>query len=77
MNTQTKQQVKPSLEKLAVDLFLHTYQNSNKYRGQRLGQAFYDHFKLGKMNHGPEFNTLYNKHGEEATKLIYSLFDIH
>lgn len=73
----TRTQIKPSLEKLALNLFLHSYQNSNKYRGKRLGQAFYDHFKLGKMTHGPEFNVLYNKDGVEATNLIYSLFDIH
>lgn len=60
-----------------VDLFFLTYEKSNKYRGQRMGQAFYNHFNLHKMNHGPEYDRLYEMDAQEAKKAIYDLFDIH
>lgn len=77
MTTQTKLQNKPSIEKREFDLFMFNYKNGAKYRGLRMGQAFYIHFHLHKMNHGPEYNKLYEMYTEEFNKNIHNLFTIH
>lgn len=77
MTIQTKLQDKPSIEKREFEAFMLSFKLTSKFRNQRLGQAFYNHFSLHKMNHGPEFNKLYELDAEQASKKIQELFTIH
>ena len=44
---------------------------------QRLGQAFYDHFKLHKLMDQTQLKNLFSKDGEEAKSCIREVFKIH
>ena len=43
---------------------------------QRLGQAFYNHFKLHKLKGQTSLHELYEADGDKASSLIHSLFSI-
>lgn len=47
---------------------------SGKFKGQRLGQAFYDHFKLHKLSDQDSLKNLYELEGKDAQQLISKLF---
>lgn len=49
---------------------------SNGFPGQRLGQAFYNHFNLHKMNNQEALCKLYEADGPEASQIIDSLFEV-
>ena len=61
------------IEKKAFEIFLHKYKNG-KFAGQRLGQAFYNHFKLDRVSDQEALLNLYQKDGEEALNLIKKIF---
>lgn len=67
---------RPSIEKKEFDEFLLKYRHGRKYRGQRLGQAFYDHFKLSKMDQSPALSKIYEAYGDNALALIHETFNI-
>ena len=48
--------------------------HSGKFKGQRLGQAFYDHFKLHKLSDQDSLKNLYELEGKDAQQLISKLF---
>ena len=61
------------LEKKQLEVFKNLWFNG-KFRNQRYGQAFYNHFKLHKLSNQDSLQNLYEKDGEEAKKLIGKLF---
>lgn len=62
-----------SLELRAYNQFLKQY-NEGCFPGQRIGQAFYNEFKLHKMHRQGDLKGLYEKDGSEAINLINQIF---
>ena len=69
------EQQKPSIEKYAYQKFMDSFKKGQL--GKRLGQAFYDHFKLRKLMDQTQLKNLYSKDGEEAKSCIREVFKIH
>lgn len=63
-------------EQKAVENFFKTYNDSILYRGLRLGQAFYQRFKLEKLSDQTQAQKLYQLDGEEAKAFIRQNFSI-
>ena len=64
------------VEQFEYDRFMKMF-NGGKYNGQRLGQAFYNHFNLHKLVNQDQLKNLYNKDGEVAKACISEVFKIH
>jgi hypothetical protein len=64
---------KLQIEKYAYTLFMKQWKEG-KFNGQRLGQAFYNHFNMHKICDQTRLRSLYQKDGDEATALIKQLF---
>ena len=60
-----------TFEKEEFDLFLKELK-SGKYRGQRVGQAFYNHFNLHKVSDQSKLQNIYAKDGKRAVAWIVS-----
>lgn len=70
--------LRPSIEKKYFDDFMETFKRpGGRYARLRLGQAFYNHFNLHKMNHSGLIHALYEKDGAAATAAIHDLFEVH
>lgn len=67
---------KPSIEAHKWHLFRTDFTNG-KYKGQRLGQAFYNEFRLFKFVDQAYLRNLYEYDGSAADKLIRELFNFH
>ena len=65
----------PSIEQDAFDRFLKKFK-AGKFKGQRLGQAFYDEFKLYRMTDQAALFNLYAKDGDHAANLIRQIFKL-
>lgn len=64
-----------SIEKAKLDEFYRLY-NSNRFSGQRLGQAFFNHFELHKcVQYKPQLDRLYNMDGDSAKHYISMLVE--
>jgi len=74
MNTAVKIN-KCSIEQREYQKFMKMYKDG-KFGTQRLGQAFYNHFNLHKVDDQDSLFNLYAKDGDNATNLIKQLFDI-
>lgn len=61
------------LEKHAYHEFLKLWHADN-FKGQRLGQAFYDYFQLHKLADQDQLRGLYEKDGSDAHKVIGQVF---
>jgi hypothetical protein len=61
------------LEKKAYHDFLKLW-HGDKFRELRLGQAFYEHFKLYRLADQDQLHGLYEKDGDEAHKVIGQVF---
>lgn len=61
------------LEKRAHDDFKAMWRKG-KFQGQRYGQAFYDHFKLGRLQDQGQLCGLYEADGDSAHKIIGQVF---
>lgn len=70
MSTKTAQL---ELEKRAYEGF-RTLWWKGKYQGQRYGQAFYNHFRLGRMKNQAQLRGLYEADGDAAHKIIGQVF---
>lgn len=68
------EQGKLQLEKHQYDLFLKEYKNGTKYKSQRLGQAFYNHFNMHKLANQKQLNGLYELDGDIAKQCIATVF---
>lgn len=66
---------KLSIENREYERFLESFKNG-KMGTQRLGQAFYDHFKLYRLVNQAALQNLYAKDGEHAKASILSIFDL-
>ncbi len=64
-----------SIEKRQYDKFCAEF-NDKTFGTQRLGQAFYDYFKLGRMTNQDQLSNLYAKDGEAAKAAILAIFDL-
>lgn len=64
---------KLQLEERAFKNFMQLYKKG-KFGNQRLGQAFYDHFKLHRLVDQKQLNNLHSKDGDAAVSCIRSVF---
>ena len=69
--------MKISIEAKEWDNFIKQWSTPEWHRNLRFGQAFYNYFNLYKMKQTKELDMLYNSDGDEASKLIHSMFEIH
>ncbi len=67
---------KMSIERRRYDTFLGLFKEG-KFGTQRLGQAFYDHFKLDRMNDQSKVSGIYARDGEAAKAYIEGVFNIN
>lgn len=64
------------IERAAYEEFVRLW-GLGGFDHQRLGQAFYNHFKLHKLNDQAALRSLYEADGEKASGLILTLFHIN
>lgn len=64
-----------TVEKAEFDNFQKKWQNGD-YKWLRYGQAFYNHFNLGRMADQDSLKGLYERDGIVAEKLIHELFEM-
>lgn len=78
---------KLQLERFQFDQFMKLFKTGNfignkkygkkltgPYHGQRLGQAFYNHFKLHRLVNQTQLKGLYELDGDAAMKVIKEVF---
>jgi hypothetical protein len=76
MNPQTEITV-CQIEQQKLDEFYRLF-DQGRFSGQRLGQAFYNHFELNKMTQNrPQLDRLYQLDGQVAKNHITMLFEPH
>lgn len=63
------------IEKAAYLEFLNKH-DSGDFGSQRLGQAFYNHFKLHRLSDQQLLESLYEADGRSALKIIDRIFNI-
>ena len=63
------------IESAAYDAFL-LRGNQGEFDGQRLGQAFYQHFRLHRISDQAHLYGLYEADGKKALKVISKVFQI-
>jgi hypothetical protein len=66
---------RPEIEKAAFDEFLELW-DKGAFESQRLGQAFYNHFRLHRLSEQSLLQGLYESHGEKALCVIAEIFEI-
>ena len=64
---------KLQLERSAYQNFQRLF-NRDGFGTQRYGQAFYDHFKLGRLVDQTQLKNVYEKDGDHAKRLISEIF---
>lgn len=62
------------VEKFEYERFMKMFKKG-KFAGQRLGQAFYNHFNLHKLSNQERLNNLYAKDGAHAIACINAIFE--
>lgn len=67
---------KLQLEKHKYDRFLKDFKDG-KFGNQRLGQAFYDFFRLDRLTDQEQLKNLYAKDGDQAKNLINEIFEFN
>lgn len=67
---------KMSIERRRYDTFLGLFKEG-KFGTQRLGQAFYDYFKLDRMKDQSKVSGIYARDGEAAKAYIEGVFNIN
>ncbi|CRM11438.1 hypothetical protein [Pseudomonas sp. 31 R 17] len=63
------------IERAAYEEFARLW-SLGSFEQQRLGQAFYNHFKLHKLTDQAALRSLYEADGEKASGLILRLFHL-
>lgn len=63
------------IERASYDEFLSDW-GQGKFEGQRLGQAFYNHFHLHRLTDQTSLQNLYDTDGKKARRVISLLFQI-
>jgi hypothetical protein len=64
-----------TLEARKFNELLLQMNEDGKFDGQRVGQAFYNHFNLHKLSDQSQLQNLYERDGQTAWDIIYNLFD--
>lgn len=64
------------IERAAREEFFRLW-TEGRFKHQRLGQAFYNHFNLHKLADQASLQGLYEADGEKASRLIMRLFHFH
>lgn len=67
--------IKPEIERAAYDEFLELW-DRGKFENQRLGQAFYNHFRLHRLSDQILLHGLYESDGKKALSAIAGIFHI-
>ena len=67
--------IKPEIEKATYDEFLALWE-AGTFEGLRLGQAFYNHMRLHRLNDQAMLQGLYEADGSKALKAIAGIFHI-
>ncbi|GAB5336116.1 hypothetical protein PFUM301597_06010 [Pseudomonas fluorescens] len=67
--------IRPDIERAAYDEFLALW-DRGEFKNQRLGQAFYNHFRLHRLSDQTRLNGLYESHGNKALSAISEIFQI-
>lgn len=62
-----------TIEQKKFDVFMDKFKNG-EFGSQRLGQAFYNEFKLHRINDQTKLNNLYAKDGKHAVNPIRAIF---
>lgn len=70
----TNEVVMLQVEKFEYERFMKMF-NKGKFGGQRLGQAFYNHFNLHRLSDQNRLNNLYAKDGDHAIGCIKGIFE--
>lgn len=67
--------MKLTLEKKRVERFFKDFAKG-KFKGQRLGQAFYNEMRLDKIVDQSRLHNLWAKDGDHAKRSIDAIFDL-
>jgi len=67
---------KLTIEKRKFEIFMGKYR-LGKFGNQRLGQAFYDYFKLDRLKNQKSLNNIYAKDGQHALNSVYEMFEFN
>jgi hypothetical protein len=66
-----------TIEQAAYDVFVKDFMETDRYKYQRFGQAFFSAFGLHRMKHQPFMDTLYEaRYREDAERIIKRHFNI-
>lgn len=64
-----------SIEPEEYQRFLRDFYQGEKFKGQRLGQAFWNHYKLQKVADQESLGNLYELDGQQALDKIRAIFN--
>jgi hypothetical protein len=64
------------IEQRQFEVFIATYRNGD-FQSQRLGQAFWNHFKLDRMADKDKFGDLWELDGAAALSRIRQVFNLN
>jgi hypothetical protein len=67
---------KLTIEKRMFEVFMDKYR-FGKFGNQRLGQAFYDYFKLSRLENQKSLKNIYEKDGKHALNSIREIFEFN
>ncbi|MCY1465019.1 hypothetical protein D9M71_831150 [compost metagenome] len=67
--------IRPEIERATYDEFLELW-DRGAFENQRLGQAFYNHFRLHRLSDQRLLSGLYESHGKKALSAISEIFQI-
>ena len=67
--------IRPEIERATYDEFLELW-DRGAFENQRLGQAFYNHFRLHRLSDQKLLHGLYESDGKKAMNAISEIFQI-
>ncbi len=67
--------MRPEIERAAYDEFLELW-DRGAFENQRLGQAFYNHFRLHRLSEQRLLHDLYESDGKKALSAIAVIFEL-
>nr|WP_253911926.1 hypothetical protein [Pseudomonas sp. CVAP\ len=70
-----KSRIRPEIERATYDEFLALW-DRGAFENQRLGQAFYNHFRLHRLSERRLLHGLYESDGRKALNAIAGIFQI-
>ena len=75
MRPALESKIRPAIERAAYDEFLELWEKGN-FESQRLGQAFYNHFRLHRLSDQTLLQGLYESDGKKAHRAIAEIFHV-